>query len=70
MHPQVKGKFKNKPIVLSTIDVKDNAFNLVVVEPKFKQTKSKVDYKATQIKNYLDHINVIDEICLINRLER
>ena len=37
MYPQVKGRVRHKPIVLSTIDVKDNTFNLAIVEPKFKK---------------------------------
>ena len=50
--------------MLSTIDVKNNTFNLDVVEPRFKQKKSEEDYKATHMKIKLDHINVIDKIKL------
>jgi hypothetical protein len=30
LYPQVRGKSKNQPIVLSTIDDKEKTFNLVV----------------------------------------
>ena len=36
LYPQVRGKVTNKPIVLSTIDIKDNILNLAMVETKFK----------------------------------
>ena len=64
LYPQIKGKVKNKTIFLSTIDVKDNTFNLAVVEPKFKKIKSVEDYKDSWMKTNLDHVNVVDTIKL------
>ena len=61
MYPQVRGKVNNNPIMLSTIDVRNTSFNLVVMEARFKQTKSKEDYKSTQMNINIEHINVIDK---------
>ena len=60
MYPQVKGKDIDKTIMLYSIDIKDNTFNLAVVKPKFKQPKFVEDFKA-QIKIKLDNANVVDK---------
>lgn len=44
----------NKNVVLYALDKEDNTFNLVVIEPKFKQTKRREVYRAPQVKIKLD----------------
>lgn len=64
IYPQIRGKVLNKPIILSIVDQNNNTFNLAVLKPKFKQTKSEEDYKASQIKIRLDQVNIVDKINL------
>ena len=64
IYPQIKGIAINNLIVLSSLDQMDNTFNLVVMEPKFKKTKSREDYKASYIKIKLDQVKIVDKISL------
>lgn len=54
----------SKLAVLSTLDQKDDTFNLAGIEPKYKQTKSREYYRASQVKIKLDHVNIVDKITL------
>ena len=60
----MRGKFKNKPIVLSFISHDDNVFNGVVLEPKVNQANTCQHYKASQMKIKLDQVSVVDKINL------
>lgn len=64
LYPRVRGKDIRNPIMVYSIDVKDNTFNLVVVEPKFKQPKYTKYFKAPQIQIKIDNVDVVDKIKL------
>ena len=53
---QVRGKIKNKHVVLSSPSHGDNVFNFVVLEPKVKQENTCQDYKASHMKMKLHQV--------------
>ena len=61
---QVRGKIKNKHVVLSSPSHDDNVFNLEVLEPKVKHASLDQDYKHSQIILKLDQVSVVDKINL------
>lgn len=64
IYPQIRGSTINNPIVLSALDQRENTFNLVVTQPKFKKTNSREYFKTSQIKIKLDQVNMVDKFNL------
>lgn len=64
IYPKIIGTTINNHVVFSSLDQKDNTFNLDMIGPKIKNTKSREDYKASQVKNKVDQVNILDKISL------
>ena len=60
----VRGKVKDKLVVLVAMNLKENVFNLEVLEPKVKLASSSQDYKVSQVKLKLNQVSVVDKINL------
>lgn len=67
LYSQIQTKDQSQPKIISTIDSKEKTFNLVVLEPNIKSTKSVKYFKASQVKIKLDQINVAGKIDLYKR---
>ena len=67
-YPQIRGSTRNKEVVLSALDQRENTSNLAFIQPNFNQSKSREDYKASQIKLKLDEVNMIDKINLHRKI--